>query len=118
MRTPQPPNDVTLPWWKRLWGMLYLALLGLVLAWVAAALAIRPDTTENQHFGNLSLQVSGLWLGLLLVIGVALVVFRRSFWRFPRSVFLDGIIGVTLFTVSTIAVVNFLGFACQVVTNR
>jgi hypothetical protein len=118
MSTPQPPNDVTQPWWKRLWGILYLVLLGLVMAWVAAALSIRPDTLETQHVRNLSLQVSGLWLGLLLVIGVALGVFRRSFWRFPRSAFLDGIIGVTLFTVSTIAVVSFLGFACQVVTNR
>jgi hypothetical protein len=54
------------------------------------------------------------WLELLLLIGIAVGVCGRPFWRFPQARVLDGLIGVTLFNLSTIAAAAFFGFACQV----
>jgi hypothetical protein len=118
MILPQPPPNVARPWWKRWRVGLYLALFGLTSAWLTAAITMRPTTVEGQYFKNMSVEVSGIWLGLLVLVGIAVGTFRRPFWRFPQARVLDGLIGVTLFTLATFAAIAFLGFACHVVTDR
>src|SRR5438034_4140396 len=110
MIIPQPPSfEPTRPWWKRWWGIVYLTLFCIVMAWVLSAVMM-PTTNENERLvKGLHLQVGGVWLGLLLEIAIFVGAFRRRYWRFPTSRVLDGLVGVSLFVVCTFATLNFLG---------
>src|SRR2546426_1161506 len=120
MTMPQPLSpSPTRPWWKRWWGIMYLALLGLSVAGMLV-LAVRPPTPPGPDAGPgkaVMLMIPVGALDVLLAIPIAVGIFRRRFWRLHTAPAANLLLGVVLFVLSTAAVVVFF-FACLGVSDR
>jgi hypothetical protein len=117
---PPPPADLPRPWWKRGWGIAYLALLGIASAATVFLVAMPVKDGKAGHDASLIKAIGLGWtvgaLDVLLAIGIGIGVFRRRFWRAATPA-VNLLLGLALFALSTAAVVIFFFFACLAVID-
>jgi hypothetical protein len=111
-RLPTPTHSPE-PWYQTCGGVAYLTLLGIAVVATLVAVALPGGGESNAILKLIALGWAFGALDVLLVIGIAVGVFRRRFWRLLAAPLVDLLIGVIVFLLSAAAVVIFLFYACM-----
>jgi hypothetical protein len=89
-----PPIKSPRPWYQNAWVVAYLYVLGFATAALVGVAQFVPRERIDDR--ALAFMISGGILDFLLLIPIALAVFRRPFWRIRRSRVADVILGLVL----------------------